>query len=79
MQKGGNGVEGQQCFCSPMLRSGSHESVTSMANENVEVDRFTSLLLVLAGWGRMGMTSEGFFLSPKRLVQMPQRIASTIP
>jgi len=36
-----------------------------MANENVEVDRFTSLLLVLAGWGRMGMTSEGFFLSPK--------------
>ncbi len=39
MQKGGNGVEGQQCFCSPMPRSGSHESVTSMANENVEVDR----------------------------------------
>ncbi len=66
MQKGGNGVEGQQCFCSPMPRSGSHESVKSVANENVEVDRFTSLLLVLAGWGRMGMTSEGyFFLSPK--------------
>jgi len=48
-----------------MLRSVSHDSVKSMANENVEVDRFTSLLSRAGGVGPNGNDVRGGFLSPK--------------